>query len=72
VDEGHGIVDKAEHAVAGLIRSQAEVIGYVEPAGIAEQRLDDRVLLTELTERSEEPGTAPAARLTRIARNFWV
>jgi ferrous-iron efflux pump FieF len=49
VDEGHGIVDAAERAIAGLFPKQTEVIGHVEPAGIADPRLDDRVRLTEST-----------------------
>jgi ferrous-iron efflux pump FieF len=47
VDEGHDIVDAAEHAIAGLFRKQSEVIGHLEPAGIKDPRLDDRVRLTE-------------------------
>ncbi len=47
VDEGHDIVDAAEHAIAGLFRKQCEVIGHLEPAGIRDPRLDDRVRLTE-------------------------
>ena len=43
IDEGHGIVDAAEHAIVELFPKQTEVIGHVEPAGIADQRLDDRV-----------------------------
>jgi len=47
VDEGHDTVDAAEHAIAGLFRKQCEVIGHLEPAGIKDPRLDDRVRLTE-------------------------
>lgn len=47
VDEGHDIVDAAEHAIAGLFPKQSEVTGHLEPAGIEDPRLDDRVRLTE-------------------------
>jgi cation diffusion facilitator family transporter len=43
VHEGHDIVDAAERAVAGLFPKETEVIGHLEPAGIADERLDDRV-----------------------------
>jgi ferrous-iron efflux pump FieF len=51
VDEGHAIVDATENAIAGLFPRQTEVIGHVEPAGIADQRLDDRILPTMWTRR---------------------
>jgi len=47
VEEGHDIVDAAESAIAALFPKQTEVIGHVEPAGIKDLRLDDRVRLTE-------------------------
>jgi ferrous-iron efflux pump FieF len=43
VREGHDIVDVAEHAVTALFPDGSEVIGHLEPAGIADERLDDRV-----------------------------
>jgi len=43
VHEGHEMVDAAERAVAGLFSKQTEVIGHLEPAGIEDDRLDDRV-----------------------------
>jgi ferrous-iron efflux pump FieF len=43
VHEGHGFVDAAERAVAGLFLKETEVISHLEPAGIVDQRLDDRV-----------------------------
>lgn len=43
VSEGHAIVDAAECAVAALFPAGSEVIGHVEPAGIVDERLDDRV-----------------------------
>jgi ferrous-iron efflux pump FieF len=53
VDEGHSIVDAAEHAIAGLFPKETEVIGHVEPAGIADPRLDERVRLTESTKHRD-------------------
>jgi len=43
VHEGHSMVDTAERAVAGLFAKETEVIGHLEPAGIEDDRLDDRV-----------------------------
>jgi ferrous-iron efflux pump FieF len=43
VHEGHCMVDAAERAVAGLFPKETEVIGHLEPAGIEDDRLDDRV-----------------------------
>jgi cation diffusion facilitator family transporter len=43
VHEGHDMVDAAERAVAGLFTKETEVIGHLEPAGIKDDRLDDRV-----------------------------
>ena len=43
VREGHSMVDAAERAVAGLFSKETEVIGHLEPAGIEDERLDDRV-----------------------------
>jgi ferrous-iron efflux pump FieF len=43
VDEGHRMVDAAERAVAGLFAKETEVIGHLEPTGIKDERLDDRV-----------------------------
>lgn len=47
IDEGHGIVDAAEHAITGLFGKQCEVLGHLEPAGIKDPRLDDKVRLSE-------------------------
>lgn len=43
VHEGHRIVDAAEQAVRALFPEGIEVIAHVEPVGIADERLDDRV-----------------------------
>ena len=43
VHEGHRMVDAAERAVAGLFTKETEVIGHLEPTGIEDVRLDDRV-----------------------------
>jgi ferrous-iron efflux pump FieF len=43
VHEGHDMVDAAERAVAGLFTKETEVIGHLEPTGIKDDRLDDRV-----------------------------
>jgi divalent metal cation (Fe/Co/Zn/Cd) transporter len=44
VEQGHAIADKAEAAVAGLFARRAEVTAHIEPAGIDDERLDERVL----------------------------
>lgn len=43
VAEGHRIVDEAEAAVAALLPGTVEVTGHLEPFGIEDERLDDRV-----------------------------
>ena len=43
VHDGHCMVDAAERAVAGLFTKETEVIGHLEPTGIEDDRLDDRV-----------------------------
>ncbi len=43
VHEGHRIVDAAEQAVRALFPEGSEVIAHVEPVGIVDERLDDRV-----------------------------
>jgi len=43
VHDGHRIVDAAEGAVAALFPEGIEVIGHLEPVGIADERLDDRL-----------------------------
>ena len=43
VHDGHQIVDTAERAIAALFPKETEVIGHLEPAGILDERLDDRV-----------------------------
>lgn len=44
VQEGHNIVDAAERAIAGLFPKHTEVIGHLEPAGIVDERIDERVV----------------------------
>lgn len=41
VDRGHHIGDVAERAVAALFQQPADVTAHLEPAGIADERLDD-------------------------------
>ena len=41
--EGHRMVDAAERAVVGLFAKETEVIGHLEPTGIEDDRLDDRL-----------------------------
>lgn len=43
VDRGHAIGDAAEDAVSALFNGSAEVTAHIEPAGIADARLDDAV-----------------------------
>jgi ferrous-iron efflux pump FieF len=43
VDEGHEIGDLTERVVAALFRPAADVTAHLEPAGIDDERLDDRV-----------------------------
>jgi cation diffusion facilitator family transporter len=43
VDQGHAIGDLAEAAVRQLFPSIVEVTAHLEPAGISDDRLDDRV-----------------------------
>lgn len=43
VSRGHAIADDAESAVRRLFPRGAEVTAHVEPAGLADARLDDRV-----------------------------
>ncbi|HSY07655.1 MAG TPA: cation diffusion facilitator family transporter [Steroidobacteraceae bacterium] len=43
VHEGHDMVDAAERAVAELFSKETEVMGHLEPAGIKDDRLDERV-----------------------------
>jgi cation diffusion facilitator family transporter len=44
VEQGHAIADKAEAAVAGQFSRRAEVTAHIEPAGIDDERLDEKVL----------------------------
>jgi divalent metal cation (Fe/Co/Zn/Cd) transporter len=44
VDEGHEIGDLTEKAVAALFQPSADVTAHLEPAGIDDERLDDRVV----------------------------
>ncbi len=46
VNEGHDIVDAVERAIVALFPKETEVIGHLEPAGMADERLDDRVSRT--------------------------
>jgi len=43
VPQGHEIGDAAEAALAGLLPGTVEVTAHLEPFGIADERLDDRV-----------------------------
>jgi ferrous-iron efflux pump FieF len=43
VDQGHRIGDLAEAAIANLLPGTVEVTGHLEPFGIKDERLDDRV-----------------------------
>ena len=43
VNQGHEIGDAAEHAIVELLPGMVEVTGHLEPAGIDDDRLDDRV-----------------------------
>ncbi len=43
VQEGHRMVDTAERTVARLFAKETEVIGHLEPTGIVDERLDERV-----------------------------
>jgi len=43
VQDGHRMVDTAERTVAGLFSKKTEVIGHLEPAGIEDERLDERI-----------------------------
>jgi ferrous-iron efflux pump FieF len=45
IDEGHAVGDAAEEAVKRLFPSIVEVTAHLEPAGIKDERLDDRVAL---------------------------
>lgn len=43
VSRGHSIADAAEKAAAALFPDGAEVTAHIEPAGIRDERLDDKV-----------------------------
>jgi ferrous-iron efflux pump FieF len=43
IDQGHAIGDAAEKAVAALFEPAADVTAHLEPAGIDDERLDNRV-----------------------------
>jgi cation diffusion facilitator family transporter len=45
IDEGHTVGDAAEASVRRLFPSIVEVTAHLEPAGIEDERLDDRVAL---------------------------
>lgn len=44
MQEGHDIVDTVERVIAGLFPKHIEVIGHLEPAGILDERIDERVM----------------------------
>jgi cation diffusion facilitator family transporter len=46
VEQGHEIVDEVETAVCALFPGEAEVIVHMEPAGIIDERLDNRIRAT--------------------------
>jgi ferrous-iron efflux pump FieF len=43
IDEGHAVGDATETSVEPLFPSTVEVTAHLEPAGIDDERLDDRV-----------------------------
>jgi ferrous-iron efflux pump FieF len=43
VDAGHEIGDASEKAVAALFHPAADVTAHIEPVGIDDERLDDRL-----------------------------
>jgi len=45
IDEGHAVGDAAEASVERLFPTTVEVTAHLEPAGIVDDRLDDRVAL---------------------------
>jgi len=47
IDEGHSVGDDAEASVRRLFSSIVEVTAHLEPAGIDDERLDDRVASVE-------------------------
>jgi ferrous-iron efflux pump FieF len=49
VDQGHRIGDLAEAAIIDLLPGIVEVIGHLEPFGIDDERLDDRVNESQIT-----------------------
>jgi len=51
VTRAHAIADAAEHAAASLFPDGAEVTVHIEPAGIRDERLDDKIYTAE--ERKE-------------------
>jgi ferrous-iron efflux pump FieF len=53
VSRGHSIADAAEKAAAELFRDGAEVTAHIEPAGIRDERLDDKVAAGDRVERRE-------------------
>jgi ferrous-iron efflux pump FieF len=48
IDEGHSVGDAAEASVKRLFPSIVEVTAHLEPAGIKDDRLDDRVALSAI------------------------
>ena len=50
VARGHAIADVAEKAAKGLFPEGAEVTAHIEPAGIRDERLDDKVHQSESRE----------------------
>jgi ferrous-iron efflux pump FieF len=53
VSRGHAIADAAEKAAAALFPDGAEVTAHIEPAGIRDERLDDKVHAGDRGERQE-------------------
>jgi ferrous-iron efflux pump FieF len=45
IDESHAVGDVVEASVARIFPSTVEVTAHLEPGGIADDRLDDRVAL---------------------------
>lgn len=56
VSRGHAVADAAEKAAAALFPEGAEVTAHIEPAGIRDERLDDKV---HESDRGEKCKAAP-------------
>jgi divalent metal cation (Fe/Co/Zn/Cd) transporter len=53
VASGHAIADAAEKVAGELFPEGAEVTAHIEPAGIADERLDDKVHAQQSGEATE-------------------